>query len=96
MVKIMKNPIKMDDLGGTSIFGNTHMESKVGWICDWLPKIRMDGWKVPPTIFRGPNCRYPEKGRGITQVYIQFWKKNLPTQIVGIPSLKLTARAPEN
>ena len=24
MVKIMENPIKMDDLGGTPIFGNTH------------------------------------------------------------------------
>ena len=27
MVKIMENPIKMDDLGGpTRIFGNTHMD----------------------------------------------------------------------
>ena len=25
MVKIMENPIKMDDLGGTMIFGNTHI-----------------------------------------------------------------------
>ena len=25
MVKIMENPIKMDDLGGTIIFGNTHL-----------------------------------------------------------------------
>ena len=25
MVKIMENPIKMDDLGGTTIFGNTHL-----------------------------------------------------------------------
>ena len=25
MVKIMENPIKMDDLGGTTIFGNTHI-----------------------------------------------------------------------
>ena len=29
MVKIMENPIKMDDLGGfPPIFGNTHMEVK--------------------------------------------------------------------
>ena len=27
MVKIMENPIKIDDLGGTSIFGNTHVSS---------------------------------------------------------------------
>ena len=26
MVKIMENPIKMDDLGGTIIFGNTHTD----------------------------------------------------------------------
>ena len=25
MVKIMENPIKMDDFGGTIIFGNTHI-----------------------------------------------------------------------
>ena len=25
MVKIMENPIKIDDLGGTTIFGNTHI-----------------------------------------------------------------------
>ena len=25
MVKIMETPIKMDDLGGTIIFGNTHV-----------------------------------------------------------------------
>ena len=25
MVNIMENPIKMDDLGGTTIFGNIHM-----------------------------------------------------------------------
>jgi len=25
MVKMMENPIKMDDFGGTPIFGNTHM-----------------------------------------------------------------------
>ncbi len=25
MVKIMENPIKLDDLGGTIIFGHTHM-----------------------------------------------------------------------
>ena len=25
MVKVMENPIKMDDLGGTIIFGNTHI-----------------------------------------------------------------------
>ena len=25
MVKIRENPIKMDDLGGTTIFGNTHI-----------------------------------------------------------------------
>ena len=25
MVKIMENPIKIDDLGGTIIFGNTHV-----------------------------------------------------------------------
>jgi len=23
----MENPIKMDDLGGTTIFGNTHLET---------------------------------------------------------------------
>ena len=28
MVKIMENPIKMDDLGGTPIFGNTHIFDK--------------------------------------------------------------------
>ena len=27
MVKIMENPIKMDDLGGTLIYGNTHIET---------------------------------------------------------------------
>ena len=27
MVKIMENPIKMDDLGGTTIFGNIHIGS---------------------------------------------------------------------
>ena len=27
MVKIMENPIKMDDFGGTTIFGNTHRHS---------------------------------------------------------------------
>ena len=26
MVKIMENPIKMDDFGGTTIFGNIHLE----------------------------------------------------------------------
>ena len=26
MVKIMENPIKMDDLGGTIIFGNPHRD----------------------------------------------------------------------
>ena len=31
MVKIMENPIKMDDLGGTIIFGNTHMNGGT-WI----------------------------------------------------------------
>ena len=25
MVYFMENPIKMDDLGGTIVFGNTHM-----------------------------------------------------------------------
>ena len=25
MVKIMENPIKMDDFGGTTIFGNIHL-----------------------------------------------------------------------
>jgi len=28
MVKIMENPIKMDDLGGTLIFGNTHISER--------------------------------------------------------------------
>ena len=32
MVKIMENPIKMDDLGGKStIFGNTHIGSLRAW-----------------------------------------------------------------
>ena len=34
MVKIMENPIKMGDLGGTTIFGNTqvdHVFSSVLW-----------------------------------------------------------------
>ena len=37
MVKIMENPIKMDDLGGTIIFGNTHMSqvSSVGCLFGW-------------------------------------------------------------
>ena len=28
MVKIKENPIKMDDLGGTPIFGTTHIYSR--------------------------------------------------------------------
>ena len=28
----MENPIKMDELGGTTIFGNTQMISEVLWI----------------------------------------------------------------
>ena len=31
MVKIMEKPIKMDDLGGTPIFGNTHLSSGAGF-----------------------------------------------------------------
>ena len=32
MVKIMENPIKMDDLAGnTPIFGNTHLETCTLW-----------------------------------------------------------------
>ena len=26
---IMENPVKMDDLGGTTIFGNTHVSSQI-------------------------------------------------------------------
>ena len=33
MVKIMENPIKMDDLGGTPILGNTHI-----YIWEWGKK----------------------------------------------------------
>ena len=32
MVKIVENPIEMDDLGGTIIFGNTHINFLMhGW-----------------------------------------------------------------
>ena len=42
MVKIMENPIKMDDLGGppTPIFGNTHMFVST---MDSIPEIPMSG-----------------------------------------------------
>ena len=41
MVKIMENPIKIDDLGGTPIFGNTQMEknSKV-FECDKTGRLK--------------------------------------------------------
>ena len=44
MVKIMQNPIKMDDLGGnTPIFGNTHT----------LPPEWLMAWKMEfPWIYR--------------------------------------------
>ena len=31
MVKIMENPVKMDDLGGTTIFGNIHIDTTFIW-----------------------------------------------------------------
>ena len=37
MVKIMENPIKMDDLGGfTPIFGNTHIICSIPFSRSWL------------------------------------------------------------
>ena len=35
MVKIMEIPIKMDDLGGTIIFGNTQMNSQIAIKIPW-------------------------------------------------------------
>ena len=34
---VMENPIKMDDLGGTTIFGNTHM--LIPWWVPWFPHL---------------------------------------------------------
>ena len=67
MVKIMENPIKMDDLGvKTPIFGNTHVE--IPYFL-WKPQL-IDRWPrwsfgharvgsdVPP-----PSCAWPKHGR---------------------------------
>ena len=35
---IMENPIKMDDLGGTTIFGNTHMSIIPTQLCRFHPR----------------------------------------------------------
>ena len=43
MVKIMENPIKMDDLGGfTPIFGNTHLEI----FFQSCPRCKDDGFQA--------------------------------------------------
>ena len=44
MVKILENPIKMDDLGGTLIFGNIHI---VGWyhpLCTSIHNHKTPNW----------------------------------------------------
>ena len=44
MVKIMENPIKMDDLGGfttTPIFGNTQMSN---WLVEHMPAVQLLVW----------------------------------------------------
>ena len=53
MVKIMENPIKMDDLGGKpTIFGNTQMEicekahGLLGCVCVCVCVVRVTGYQV--------------------------------------------------
>ena len=65
----MENPIKLDDFGGTIIFGNTHMLAGKWTMKDWLmfkntlPKTNMDnyqndGLEKVTGPFRNCNCWY--------------------------------------
>ena len=45
MVKIMENPLKMDDFGGTIIFGNTHMAAAI----QGYPNL--GGWRFITQIY---------------------------------------------
>ena len=47
MVKIMENPIKMDDLGGTIIFGNTHIGEAFLITTQGYPAYIGEGWRHP-------------------------------------------------
>ena len=71
MVKIMENPIKMDDLGGKpTIFGNTHMlndDTKLVWPgAEWYGRVtRSTGRKTQ-------DCREQPQDDAPSQVF-QFW-----------------------
>ena len=54
MVKIMENPIKMDDLGVPLFFGNIHIGIIINYIVGGLTNsttLKMEGWKM--AIFWG-------------------------------------------
>ena len=54
MVKIIENPIKMDDLGGKpTIFGNTHIENMCFFVWGGVG-VRDDFLGIPPSISRMP------------------------------------------
>ena len=59
----MENPVKMDDLGGTTIFGNPHMESmcvcfskkacnpqKIQMTLAVYKKLNYEGWLPSPKL----------------------------------------------
>ena len=49
----MENPIKMDDLGGTTIFGNTQIDYRLFWKLIW-PDLWPSNfrWSAPPFAMR--------------------------------------------
>ena len=66
MVYFMENPIKMDDLGGIIIFGNTHnyklsiavplidiytSRRRVSLFCVLPLAVGKSGWNSPPKLF---------------------------------------------
>ena len=85
MVKIMENPIKMDDLGGKPpIFGNSHIS-------------RLKSYRIPkkatchlPTIMAWDGANSPVKFRWVTKWHdsgCPFRWENTPAEAIGIAAL---------
>ena len=63
MVKIMENPIKMDDLGGTTIFGNIQLCPEVGGIFSpHYPTGSLDNHERPSDRSR---CHHQGSGKAL-------------------------------
>ena len=68
MVKIMENPIKIGDLGGTTIFGNIPVYANIYRGIPWPPFLKL-GYKTA-TSFVGVH--HNPKGITIFQMVIDF------------------------